>query len=80
MAYRLASDITWRCWNDGCVVFSASTAQTLLLSPEYAPALVAAAAPARPNGVGTEENGAVPEAGERLVESLVELGILEPAL
>jgi len=83
MTYRLASDVTWRCWDDGCVVFSAATAQTLLLSSEYGPALaaVAEASVTHPSGMAIEGASArVPGADQALVERLFELGILESVL
>lgn len=81
MTYRLASGVSWRCWHDGCVVFSAATAQTLLLSPEFHPALAAAHAPERAQAVADSPAGpAAPSAepDEALFGRLAELGILEP--
>ncbi len=66
---RLASGVAWRCWDDGCVVFCAATAQTLLLTPEFGAALRAVAEPdARP-----ADRAALDTHADRLID----LGILE---
>lgn len=74
MAWRLASGVSWRCWDDGCVVFSAATAQTLLLSAEFGSVLAAADAAPPAGGAARARTG---EIDETLVGRLVELGILE---
>jgi hypothetical protein len=73
----LAAGVVWRCWEDGCVVFCAATAQTLLLAPEFRDALAWGSRCGR----GSAQDAGFPAPSfavepER-VGQLVELGILE---
>jgi len=73
--YRLAAGVHWRCWEDGCVVFSAATARTMLLAPEYRACLSGArAASAEEGAAGILQAGS---ADPDRLQQLVDLGVLE---
>lgn len=74
---RLAEGVVWRCWEDGCVVFCAATAQTLLLAPDFRDALAWVNDADRDGAQGTSPQATAVALEPSQVRQLVELGILE---
>ena len=77
----LKSGVVWRCWDDGCAIFSCATSKTVLLSPEYAPILQRLSLPPEEQSsiavlaATSEMSGEGSEA--ELLEQLVRLELIE---
>jgi hypothetical protein len=77
--YRPARGVAWRCWDDGCVVFSAPTGQTLLLAPVFADVLGEAADIPKGEPIRIDEDEPLAELRAQCATQLVELGVLVSA-